>query len=231
MIKAVAIDDEPLALKVIKTLCDQVDFIDLQKTFTDPKAALKHLKKYPTDLVFVDIHMPSMSGLSLAKAIPQNSMIIFTTAFSEYAATSYELNAIEYLLKPINQKRFGQAINKARDYFNFLRQAAPANEEYLFVRAEFSMVKILLSDIEFVEGMADYIRFHLKNRKSLMTRMTMKSISERLPEKDFIRVNRSAIIPVNRIESIRNKTVFLPEREIPIGNTYIEDVTKRIQGV
>lgn len=118
MINAIAIDDEPLALKVINSHCEKTDFINLQKTFTHPTEALKYLRKYPVDLLFVDIQMPAMNGITLVKAIQQNTMIIFTTAFSEYAVVSYELNAIDYLLKPINFKRFTQAVNKAIEYYN-----------------------------------------------------------------------------------------------------------------
>jgi len=117
MITAIAIDDEPLALKVIDSHCEKTDFINLQKTFTHPTEALHYLRKYSVDLLFVDIQMPSMNGISLVKAIRKNTMIIFTTAFSEYAVVSYELNAIDYLLKPINFKRFSQAVNKANEYY------------------------------------------------------------------------------------------------------------------
>ncbi|UII29591.1 LytTR family DNA-binding domain-containing protein [Fulvivirga ulvae] len=227
MIKAIAIDDEPLALKVIETLCRQIDFIELQKTFTQPNKALKHLRKFPADLLFVDIHMPGISGINLVKALQQNTMVIFTTAFSEYAAVSYELNAIEYLLKPINKKRFEQAVNKAKDYFNFIHNTGLSEDKHLFVRADFSLVRIPLSDILFIEGMADYLKIFIKDQKTVMTRMTMKGIAEKLPEQDFVRVNRSAIVPVNEIQSIRNKTVHLADREVPIGNTYLEEFFKR----
>lgn len=227
MINAIAIDDEPLALKGIEGLCKKVDFIELQKTFTEPDEALKHLRKFPVDLLFVDIQMPGMTGITLVKELSQNTLVIFTTAFSEYAAVSYELNAIEYLLKPINQKRFEQAVNKARDYFNFIHKRDPGRDKHIFVRADLSLMRIPLDDIVFVEGMADYIKIGLKNGKTVMTRMTMKGIAEKLPGEDFVRVNRSAIVPVNRIRSIRNKTVYLPDREVPIGNTYLDDFFNR----
>ena len=226
-INAIAIDDEPLALKVIQSLCDKSDSVELQKTFTQPNEALRHLRKYPTDLIFVDIQMPAMTGIQLVKSLPQNTMVIFTTAFSEYAAVSYELNAIEYLLKPINPKRFTQAITKVQGYFNFIHKNDNSRDKYIFIRADFSLVKIPLADILFIEGMEDYLKIFIKDRNTVVARMTMKGIADKLPEKDFVRVNRSAIIPVNRIQSIRSKTVFLSDREIPIGNTYIEDFYKR----
>ncbi|WP_293908290.1 LytR/AlgR family response regulator transcription factor [Sphingobacterium sp. UBA5670] len=227
MIKAIAIDDEPLALTVIESFCKKVDFIDLQKTFTQPNEALKHLRKYPADLLFVDIHMPGLTGIALVKALKQNTMVIFTTAFSEYAAVSYELNAIEYLLKPINLKRFQQAVNKANEYLNFINRTDEQGDKNIFIRADFSLVQIPLADVLFIEGMADYIKIFIKGRKTVVARMTMKEISEKLPENDFIRVNRSAIIPQHRIEHIRNKTIFLSDREVSIGNTYMDDIIKR----
>ncbi len=120
MIHAIAIDDEPLALTVIKSLCDKSENIRLIKTFTQPSEALKYLRKFPIDLIFCDIHMPPMTGINLIKSLQQDTMVIFTTAFSEYAVVSYELNAIDYLLKPINQKRFTQAVNKAQEYFDYV---------------------------------------------------------------------------------------------------------------
>lgn len=227
MINAIAIDDEPLALKVIETLCRKIDFIELQKTFTRPSEALKHLRKYPTALLFADIHMPAMTGIALVKALQQNTMVIFTTAFSEYGAFSYELNAIDYLLKPINLKRFEQAVYKAKDYFNFINKTDDNHDEYIFIRADFNLVKIPKADILFIEGMADYVKIFIKDRKTVVARMTMKGIAEKLSEKDFVRVNRSAIVPVDRIQYIRNKTVFLSDREVPIGNTYTDDFFKK----
>src|SRR5690554_4047392 len=162
MIKAIAIDDEPLALTVIESFCKKVGFIDLQKTYTQPNEALKHLRKYPADLLFVDIHMPGLTGIALVKALKQNTMVIFTTAFSEYAAVSYELNAIEYLLKPINLKRFQQAVNKANEYLNFINRTDEQGDKNIFIRADFSLVQIPLADVLFIEGMADYIKIFIK---------------------------------------------------------------------
>ena len=227
MINAIAIDDEPLALKVIETFCNQCDFIKLQKKFTQPTEALKYLKNYPTDLLFIDIHMPSMTGINFVKSLQQNTMIIFTTAFSEYAVVSYELNAIEYLLKPINQKRFTQAVNKAHDYFNFIHKNDDNADKYIFVRADFSLVKIPLADILYIECIADYLRIHIKDRKTILARMPMKEMIEKLPANNFIRVHRSFIIPFHLIESVKGTTIFIGKQEFPIGKTYVEDFFKR----
>lgn len=223
MINAIAIDDEPLAIKVIHSLCEKTEFINLQKSFTHPSEALKHLRKFPADLIFVDIHMPTMSGISLVKAIQQNTMVIFTTAYSNYAVESYELNAIDYLLKPINQKRFQMACNKALEYYNYIQKKDSAAERNIFVRADFSLIKIPVADILYIEGLADYLKIFIKSRKTVVARMTMKDMLEKLPADDFIRVHRSFIIPKHRIHTVRNNMIYLPEVEIPIGKTYVDD--------
>ena len=161
MINAIAIDDEPLALKVIISHCEKIDFVDLQKTFTHPTEALKYLRKYPVDLLFVDIQMPSINGINLVKAIQQNTMIIFTTAFSEYAVVSYELNAIDYLLKPINFSRFSKALDKANDFFKYINEQNCTEGKYIFIRADYSLAKIPLADILFIEGLADYLKIFI----------------------------------------------------------------------
>jgi DNA-binding LytR/AlgR family response regulator len=227
MIKAIAIDDEPLALTVIQSLCNKSANINLQKTFTQPNEALKHLRKFPTDLIFCDIQMPSMTGINLVKSLQQNTMVIFTTAFSEYAAISYELNAIDYLLKPINQKRFTQAITKAEEYFDYISKKNQGADRAIFVRSDFSLVKIPLADILYIEGLADYLKIHIKDRKTIMARMPMKDIMEKLPSADFIRVHRSFILPFSKIESVRATTIFIGDMEFPIGRTYSDDFFAR----
>ncbi len=227
MITAIAIDDEPLALKVIESHCEKTDFINLQRTFTHPTEALHYLRKYPVDLLFVDIQMPSMNGISLVKAIQQNTMIIFTTAFSEYAVASYELNAIDYLLKPINFNRFSQAINKANEYFNYTNKQNHSEDNHIFIRADYSLVKIPIADILYIEGLADYLKIFIRDKKTVVARMTMSDMVDKLPEKDFIRVHRSYILPFKRIESVRSNSITIPETEIPIGKTYIKDFNSR----
>ena len=227
MIHAIAIDDEPLALSVIESLCNKHENINLQKTFTQPSEALKHLRKFPTDLIFCDIQMPAMTGISLVKQLEQNTMVIFTTAFSEYGAISYDLNAIDYLLKPINQKRFTQAINKAVDYYNYINKKDPTPDAYIYIRADFSLAKIPLVDILYIEGLADYLTIHIKDRKPVTARMPMKDIMEKLPSTDFIRVHRSFILPFSKIEAVRGTTIFIADKEFPIGRTYTDDFLSR----
>ncbi len=227
MIKAIAIDDEPLALKLIQAYCAKKDFITLQKTFTRPTEALEHLKSNPTDLVFVDIQMPAMSGISLVKSLPKNIMVIFTTAFSSYAVESYELNAIDYLLKPINFPRFEKAVIKAKEFYQYTLKSGHTEDNYIFIRADYSLIKLYLTDILYIEGLADYLKIFVSNRKTIVARMTMKDMLDKLPDSDFVRVHRSFIVPFHRILSVRNNTIYLPEREVSIGKTYVEEFGKR----
>jgi DNA-binding LytR/AlgR family response regulator len=227
MINAIAIDDEPLALTVIQSLCDKSEIVNLQKTFTQPSEALKHLRKFPVDLIFCDIQMPSMTGVNLVKSLQQRTMVIFTTAFSEYAVVSYDLNAIDYLLKPINQKRFTQAVIKAQEYFDHINKKDQNSDKYIFIRADFSLVKIPLADILYIEGLADYLKVHIKDRKTIVARMPMKDMIEKLPSSDFIRVHRSFILPFSKIEGVRGTTIFIGEKEFPIGRTYTDEFFNR----
>lgn len=227
MITAIAIDDEPLALKVIKTFCDEMDFITLITTFTKPHEALKFFKNNKVELIFVDIQMPAMSGINLVKALNNNVMVIFTTAYSHYAVESYELNAIDYLLKPINISRFEIALKKAYEYYLYTQARDHALDTFLLVRADFSIVKIPLSEIILIEGFSDYIKIYIKQRKTVVTRMTMKDIALKLPSNKFIRVNRSFIVPFEQIISVRNSTIILYDREVPIGNTYLKEFLLR----
>jgi DNA-binding LytR/AlgR family response regulator len=227
MIKAIAIDDEPLALNVIESLCNKNEDISLQKTFTSPNEALKHLRKFPTDLIFCDIHMPAMTGINLVKSLPPNIMVIFTTAFSQYAVVSYELNAIDYLLKPINNKRFTQAVTKAKEYFDYSNRKEDKVEKNIFIRADFSLVKIPIADILYIEGLADYLKIYIKDRKTIVARMPMKEMMEKLPYADFIRVHRSYILPLSKIEAVRGTVISIGVKEFPIGRTFIDDFFTR----
>jgi DNA-binding LytR/AlgR family response regulator len=227
MINAIAIDDEPLALTVIQSLCDKSERVNLLKIFTQPNEALKHLRKFPVDLIFCDIQMPAMTGINLVKSLPQKTMVIFTTAFSEYAAVSYELNAIDYLLKPINNKRFTQAITKALEYFDYINKKDQNAERNIFVRADFSLVKIPLADILYIEGFADYLKIYIKERKTIVARMPMKDMMEKLPSTDFVRVHRSFILPFNQIEAVRGTTILTGGKEFPIGRTYADEFFNR----
>lgn len=228
MIRAIAIDDEPLPLELLESYCNEVDFLKLEKTFTQASEAKKHLQKYPVDLLFLDIHMPSISGIDFYKELEQNTMMIFTTAHSQYALDGFNLNAVDYLLKPYSLERFMVAVNKANDFYSFLYNKTNKSS-YIFIRSEYSLLKIPVEDILYIEGLADYLKIHLPDSKPVITRMTMKSILEKLPA-EFIRVHRSFIVPMSRIEAVRNKTISLSGIQIPIGMSYIDDFEKAFRG-
>lgn len=229
MMKAVIIDDQQIAIKVIENYCSQLDFISVEKTFDDPQKGLKHLNKFPADLLFLDIDMPGLNGLELYKKLRQETMVIFTTSLIEHAIEGFNLNAVDYLAKPFTFERFQQAANKARDYFNFQNQSeGKADNRYLFIRADYSLVKITIADIVYIEGLDDYLKIYVPGQKTVVARMTMKAIMEKLPEKQFARIHRSFIIALDKIEKVRNKIVTIQGKEFPIGATYEEEFLAKI---
>jgi DNA-binding LytR/AlgR family response regulator len=224
MITAIAIDDEPLALDIISTFCKKIDFIQLNKTFTETGEAFAYLEENPVDLLFLDINMPFLSGIDFYKKVSKNTMVIFTTAYSKYAVEGFNLNAADYLLKPFDFSRFQQAVEKAREYNNYVNAKEKTEQQFLFVRLDYSLVKIVIADILYVEGLDNYIKIHFVNEKPLLIRMSMKAIMEKLPESEFIRVHRSFIIPIAKATSIRNKIIYIKDKEIPVGTNYLETV-------
>ena len=229
MITAIAIDDEPPALKIIENFCAKQQDICLVKTFSKPNEALKYLRKYPVDLLFLDIEMPSLSGLDFYKEIEQVSMVIFTTAYSEYAVEGFNLNAVDYLLKPFTEERFAQAIHKAKEFHIYFSQKETNTHKFIFLRVDYSLVKINIDDILLSEGLDDYLQIFLTDQKKIVPRMTMKGILNKLPAEDFLRVHRSFIVPIKRIEQVRNKTIFLNGRQIPLGASYEEAFLKAVK--
>jgi DNA-binding LytR/AlgR family response regulator len=229
MINAIAIDDEPLALKVIENFCEKLPFITLQKTFNKPGEALKYADKFPIDLLFLDINMPSINGIEFYKQLKQSTMVIFTTAYTEYAVEGFNLNAVDYILKPFTFDRFLIAVNKANDFFTYQNQKENSSQ-FLFIRADYSLVKINIANILYIEGLDDYLKIHIENQKTVVTRLTMKGFLEKVSAKDFVRTHRSFIVPIKRIESVRNKIISINNFEIPIGASYEENFFKVFKG-
>lgn len=228
MIRAIAIDDEPPALDIIEEFCKKNDEIQLEKCFFKPTEALHYLNKFPTDLIFLDIQMSSMSGLELCRKLDPNIMVIFTTAFQHFAAEGFNLNAVDYLVKPFSLERFNQACQKAVDYYQY-KLASEKNESHLFIRADFQLHKIKFTDILFIESLADYVKIHLRNSKPIVTRMTMKSILNKLPEKDFARISRYYIISMASIERVNQRTVIIQHLSLDIGNKYFKEFYAKIK--
>lgn len=228
MIKTIAVDDEPPALKILENFCEKTGFIQLQKTFTRPAEAIEYINTHPIDLIFLDIQMPSISGIQLYRSLPSKPMVVFTTAYSEYAAEGFNLDAIDYLVKPYSFERFLHAVNKVNDYLAYLNQAA-GTKKCLFVSADASLVKIDTDDILYVEALDDYIKFHLvEGKKTIVSRMTMKTLLEKLPASDFVRIHRSYIIPISRIKAVYKKSIDINGIELPIGQSYQSDFISRL---
>ena len=183
MIRAIAIDDEIPALKLVENFCARSSEILLQQTFNKPTEAITYLKLNKVDLLFLDVNMPSISGIDLYKTLPHKTMLIFTTAYSEFAVEGFNLSAVDYLLKPFSYERFEQAVAKATEYYQYANTKQQLPEQFIFIRADYSLIKINLADILFIESLDDYLRIRLVNQKPIVARITMKAMMKQLPEK------------------------------------------------
>jgi DNA-binding LytR/AlgR family response regulator len=226
MINCIAIDDEPLALNLIADYCSKLEYLDFKKCFTKPSEAADYLDKFPIDLLFLDIQMPDVSGIEFYKGLKTNKLVIFTTAHSEYAVEGFNLNAVDYLLKPIMFSRFEQAVTKTYDYINYLNNKNHDIDNNLFVRSEYKLCKIAISDIRYIEGLDNYVRIFIENSKPVISHMSLKAIYERLPGHMFLRVHRSFIINCKRDLSYCNRSIQLGEKQIPVGISYEENVKR-----
>jgi two-component system, LytTR family, response regulator len=218
-IKCVAIDDEPLALKLISEFALKFSFLKMINTFDDAIAGVEFLKNHTIDLLFIDINMPDISGIELVRSLKQKPAIIFTTAHKKFAIEGFELDALDYLLKPIDFERFSRAVNKALDYIQY-KKSKTEKDEAFFVRSEYQLVKIVLNDIEYIESLEDYLKIHLTAAKAVMTLMTLKAILEKLPPDKFKRIHRSYIVSVSKIKSVLNRKVRLTSVELPLSDSY-----------
>jgi DNA-binding LytR/AlgR family response regulator len=224
MIKAIAVDDEPLALELIETYSRRFDFLLFEKGFSSTGAALQFLERNPADLLFLDIQMPAVSGLDFYRMLTHKPMLILTTSYSEYALESYDLNAIDYLLKPFTPARFERAVVNAKAQYDLVHRAAAEPARYLMLKADYGVMKVVLADILFIEGLDNYLKIHLQGQPPIVVRLTMKALLEKLHEKEFVRVHRSYIVPVHRIEAIRQRMITISGEEIPVGKNYEDNL-------
>ena len=227
MIKSIAVDDEPLALMIIENYCSRNKNVELLKTFSNLKDAQKYINQFPIDLLFLDIQVSRTNGMEFYKNLDKKIPVIFTTAFAEYAIDGFNVSALDYLLKPIEYERFEEAIDKAKLFL--VDKKLAEDSEFLSIRADYKLNKILYDDIVFIEGLDDYVKIHLIDNKKITARISMKSILEKLPEKLFIRVHRSFIVPIKKITSIQNKVLYLNNQEIPIGDTYKSIISEKFK--
>lgn len=236
--KCIIVDDEPLAREAIKMLVEKTPGLILLGSFNNPATASKFMHDNAVDLVFLDIQMPGINGIEFAKTIPQKTFVIFTTAFSEFATDSYEVDAIDYLIKPVKLERFQKGVEKAQAYSKLLKKENSGNnieqvtDDYFFIKADRKIIKVYFNDILFIEGLKDYVVMHTESQK-VITAMNIKTIHDQLPKSMFVRVSKSYIINAKQIESVDNNTVYIGKNEIPIGNIYRdfffnEFVTKKI---
>lgn len=223
-IKCIAIDDEPLALQLVAGYITRFPMLQLVNTFEDAIAGAEFLRNNTTDLLFIDINMPDITGTELVRTLKNKPMVIFTTAYKNFAFEGFELEALDYLLKPIDIKRFTKAVDKAIDFYKYKQGIKNETQtESLYVYSEYRMIKIKLSDIEYIESMEDYIKIYTGAPKPILTLMPLKKVLEKLPFNDFKRIHRSYIVPVNKIRSVQNRKVQLTSIALPVSDTYIEN--------
>ena len=221
----IIVDDEPLAREAIQQLVSNRTELCLVQTFSSANSASKFLINNDVNLIFLDIQMPGTNGIQFAKMIPKNTLVIFTTAYGQYALEGFEVEAVDYLIKPVAADRFNKAVNKAVSYHKLLAADQTINkiqhiaEDYFFVKAERKFVKIYFKDILFIEGLKDYVVMQTDDQK-IITNMNIKTIHEQLPPAIFVRIGKSYIINVGQIGSFDNNTVFIHKYEIPIGDSY-----------
>ena len=220
-IRCIAIDDEPLALELIQYYVSLHSDLQLLATFEDALQARQYLQTHEVDLLFADINMPDINGLQLVESLSKSPMVVFTTAYKKFAYEGFELQAIDYLLKPIGPERFATAIQKVKDAF-LLQQQKPTQAEKpsIYVRSDYKMLRIVLDHIQYIEGLEDYIRIHVDGSRPVLTLMSLKAMEETLPADLFIRIHRSYIIPIKRIVTIQAKEIQLPGISLPIGKKY-----------
>ena len=219
VISCIAIDDEPLALEVLKKYIGRIPELNLVATFFDAVEAKEHLQKNKVDLLLSDIQMPNISGLELYNSLPVKPMVIFTTAHKEYAVEAFEMEAIDYLLKPFNFDRFQKAINKATNRGK-VKDKEDTTSQYLYIHADYKMVKIAFAEIIFIEALDDYVRINTATG-GYLTLLSMKKVLNKLPEKEFIRIHRSYIVASQKVSFLQYRKIGLTNNiELPVGDTY-----------
>jgi two-component system, LytTR family, response regulator LytT len=232
MIRCITIDDEPLALRQIAAYIEKTPFLELAGQYESALQAIEVLSSKRIDLMYVDINMPDLNGINFVKALGKPPMVVFVTAYSEYAIDGFSVNAIDYLLKPLGYKEFLKSANKARRIFETASSQIikpDADIEYLFVKSGYKTVRISLSDIIYIEGKREYVRIHMINGKSHMPLISLRSLEEQLPSDKFMRIHRSHIINLNRIVVFDNSRIVLEDKTVlPVSGQYKESFQKYI---
>lgn len=236
LIRCIIVDDEPLAQKVIEQHVARYPALQLLALCDSATAAFEVLHTHEVDLIFLDINMPVISGLNFLKSLSKPPMVIFTTAYAEYAVEGFELDAVDYLMKPISASRFDRAIEKVlsrKDYqavAQIQQVSAEPEKDYIFVKTDGKLVKVMYDDILYCEGMKDYLKIHLKSKRYLVIHQTMKGMEDLLPAKRFMRVHKSYIVSLEAIRSFHDNMLHFAETEesIPVSSSYKEDLLKKL---
>jgi two-component system, LytTR family, response regulator len=231
MLRCIAIDDEPLALELLEDNISKVPYLQLAASCSNAMEAIRVLQQTTVDLIFLDIQMPGLTGLQFIQSLSSRPMIILITAYEKYALEGFNLDVVDYLVKPVPVERFVKACNKAWELHSSkvkpVEVITDKSVEYLFVNVNYSLLKVVIDDIIWVEGLKDYIKIHLKSTaKPVVTRMTMKSVEESLPAARFIRIHKSYIVAINFITAVKKSAVLIGPQELPVSDTYQEVLIK-----
>ena len=228
-LNCVIIDDEPLARKGLREHIGDIDFLQLVGEFDHPLKAMDVLSTESVHVIFLDIHMPKITGIEFLKSLPHPPLIVFTTAYPQYAVDGFDLNVLDYLVKPISFDRFLKAAMKAKEAVSKgnTTSAASQKEDYFFIKADNKLIKLFYQDIQFVEALQNYITIHTTNKKYI-TYLTFKSIEESLPGDEFIKVHKSYLVAANKIESIEGNIIRIGQHEIPISRNSKEEVLEKL---
>lgn len=235
MINCIIVDDEPVAREILENHLKKIAAIHVVGSCKNAIEAFNLINLHKIDLIFLDINMPEISGLSFAKSINKNIKIIFTTAYREYAIDGFDLRAVDYLLKPISFERIYQAINKYKNENTPIKAETTTDltsekNDFIFVKSDRKMIKINFTEVNYIESLADYLKIHLLD-KTILTRETITSIEAKLPKRDFLRIHRSYIISISKIESFTNEFVEINKKAVPISRSYKNDVKMRLDNI
>jgi len=225
-IKCLVVDDEPLARDLMRSHLEKLENFEIVAECSDAMKALQALRNYKVDLMFMDIQMPQITGIEFLKTLKNPPRVIFTTAYREYAVDGFELDVVDFLLKPITFERFLKSVNK---YFlltredvkvnSFSHSSAPKEDDFIYVKENKKVVKIYLNEILYIEGLSEYVQIYTENKK-LVTKTSMTNMEEKLPDSDFMRIHKSFIVSLNKIEAFTSTTIDIPGKELPIGRSY-----------
>lgn len=231
-LNCIIIDDEPLAAELLASYAKKTLFLNLIGVFNSAVEGIKVIRENRVDLIFLDIQMPELSGLEFARILPKETKIIFTTAFSQYAVDGYKANAIDYLMKPVSYDDFLAGANRALEWFRSIRQSENASDDrFIFVKSEYKLVKIMFDDILYIEGLKDYVKIYLTDgRDPVMSLMNMKKIEESLPRPEFMRIHRSYIVHMKKIEGIDRFRVVIGDAVLPISDSYKTTIQDYLDG-